>query len=411
MKNQQLIVGLDIGTHKIACVVAESSPDGKIDVIGIGTHPSRGLRKGVVVNIDSTVESIRLAVQEAELMAGVEIKSVYTGIAGSHIQGHNSHGVVASKNGEVSREDVERVIEAAKAMNIPADQKVLHILPQDYIIDGQDGIKSPVGMSGVRLEVKVHVVTGAVSSAQNIIKCCHRCDLEVIDVVLEQLASSEAVLQPDEKEIGVVLMDIGGGTTDIAVFVNGAIQHTSVIPIGGDHLTNDLVVGLRTSPREADQLKRKHGACMASMVAPDEMIEIPSVGGREPRVMPRQVMTQILEPRVEELFEMVKAHLDQSGFQSQVSAGVVLTGGSSLLKGMVQLAEEIFDAPVRLGRPGGVGGLVDVVATPVYSTGVGLVHYGCRYRQDKAEHGAKKAARGGGISLWQRMRAWFGDTS
>ncbi len=315
MKNQHLIVGLDIGTHKIACVVAEISPDGKIDVIGIGTHPSRGLRKGVVVNIDSTVESIRLALQEAELMAGVEIKSVYTGIAGSHIHGHNSHGVVASKNGEVSQEDVERVIEAAKAMNIPADQKVLHILPQDYIIDGQDGIKSPVGMSGVRLEAKVHVVTGAVSSAQNIIKCCHRCDLEVIDVVLEQLASSEAVLQADEKEIGVVLIDIGGGTTDIAVFVNGAIQHTSVIPIGGDHLTNDLVVGLRTSPREADQLKRKHGACMASMVAPDEMIEIPSVGGREPRVMPRQVMTQILEPRVEELFEMGKAHLGQSGVQ------------------------------------------------------------------------------------------------
>ncbi|MDQ6950457.1 MAG: cell division protein FtsA [Mariprofundales bacterium] len=411
MKHQQTVVGLDIGTHKIACVVAEVSPDGKVDVIGIGTHPSRGLRKGVVVNIDSTVESIGLAVQEAELMSGVEVKRVYTGIAGSHIHGYNSHGVVATKDGEVSQEDVTRVIEAAKAMNISADQKVLHILPQDYIIDGQDGIKSPVGMSGVRLEAKVHVVTGAVSSAQNIIKCCHRCDLEVADVVLEQLASSEAVLQPEEKEIGVILVDIGGGTTDIAVFINGSIRHTSVIPIGGDHLTNDLVVGLRTSPREADQLKRKHGACMPSMVAPDEMIEIPSVGGREPRAMPRQVMIQILEPRMEELFEMVKAHLEQSGFHNQVSAGVVLTGGSSLLKGAVELAEEIFDAPVRLGRPSGVGGLVDVVATPVYSTGVGLVLYGCRYRQTNTRSTTKKHHSVSGPSLWQRMRAWFGDTS
>jgi len=410
MKNQQLIVGLDIGTHKIACVVAESTPDGKLDVIGIGTHPSRGLRKGVVVNIDSTVESIRLAVEEAELMAGVEIKTVYTGIAGSHIHGYNSHGVVATKNGEVSPEDVERVIEAAKAMNIPADQKVLHILPQDYIIDGQDGIKSPVGMSGVRLEAKVHVVTGAVSSAQNIIKCCHRCDLEVADVVLEQLASSEAVLQADEKEIGVVLVDIGGGTTDIAVFFNGSIQHTSVIPIGGDHLTNDLVVGLRTSPREADILKRKYGSCLTTMVPADEMIEIPSVGGHEPRTMPRQVMTQILEPRVDELFELVKSHLDQSGFRNQLSAGVVLTGGSSLLKGMVELAEEVFDAPVRLGTPTGVGGLADVVATPIYSTGVGLVHYGRRYRQGEQKK-AQRKSRSKGPSIWQRMRAWFGDTS
>ncbi|RMH51267.1 MAG: cell division protein FtsA [Zetaproteobacteria bacterium] len=408
-EQQQLIVGLDIGTHKIACIVAESTPDGKLDVIGIGTHPSRGLRKGVVVNIDATVESIRLAVEEAELMAGVEIKTVYTGIAGSHIHGYNSHGVVATKNGEVSAEDVERVIEAAKAMNIPADQKVLHILPQDYIIDGQEGIKSPVGMSGVRLEAKVHVVTGAVSSAQNIIKCCHRCGLEVADIVLEQLASSEAVLLPDEKEIGVVLIDIGGGTTDIAVFHGGAIQHTSVIPVGGDHLTNDLVVGLRTSPREADILKRKYGACLTRLVPADEMIEVPSVGGHEPRTMPRQVMTQILEPRVDELFEMVKSHLDQSGFRRQLSAGVVLTGGSSLLNGMVELAEEVFDAPVRLGMPRGIGGLVDVVSTPIYSTGAGLVFYGRRYRLGSQQR--QKKARTKGPGIWQRMRAWFGDTS
>jgi len=408
-KHDQILVGLDIGTSKIACVVAESGADERLDVIGIGTHPSRGLRKGVVVNIESTVESIRLAVEEAELMAGIEIKSVFTGIAGSHIRGYNSHGVVASKGGEVTSEDVERVIDAARAMNIPADQKILHILPQEYIIDSQDGIREPVGMSGVRLEAKVHIVTGAVSSAQNIIKCCNRCDLDVADMVLEQVASSEAVLTQDEKDIGVALVDIGGGTTDIAVFLDGAIRHTAVIPIGGDHLTNDLVVGLRTSAREADQLKKKYGACMVSLVSPEEQVEVPSVGGRPPRPMPRQVMAQILEPRVEELFELVKAELHRSGFHELMAAGLVLTGGSSLLDGMAELAEEIFDMPVRLGRPNGVGGLVDVVSSPVYATGVGLIQYGQHYRQTSSLRG--KSEKSLFVRAWKRMRHWFGDTA
>jgi len=406
-KHDQILVGLDIGTSKIACAVAETGPDGRLDIVGIGTHPSRGLRKGVVVNIESTVESIRLAVEEAELMAGIEIKSVFTGIAGSHIRGYNSHGVVAIKGGEVTPEDVERVIDAARAMNIPADQKILHILPQEYIIDSQDGIREPVGMSGVRFEAKVHIVTGAVSSAQNIIKCCNRCGLDVADMVLEQVASSEAVLAQDEKDIGVALVDIGGGTTDIAVFIDGAIRHTAVIPIGGDHLTNDLVVGLRTSAREADQLKKKYGACMVSLVSPEDQVEVPSVGGRPPRPMPRQVMAQILEPRVEELFELVKAELHRSGFQELVAAGLVLTGGSSLLDGMVELAEEIFDMPVRLGRPSGVGGLVDVVSSPIYATGVGLIQYGQHYRQTDSARG--KSGKPVFARVWARMRHWFGD--
>ncbi len=409
-KQDQLLIGLDIGTSKIACIVAETSPDGKVDVIGIGTHPSRGLRKGVVVNIESTVESIRLAVEEAELMAGVEIHSVFTGIAGSHIRGYNSHGVVATKNNEVGQEDVDRVIDAAKAMNIPADQQILHILPQEYIIDNQDGIREPIGMNGVRLEAKVHIVTAAVSSTQNIIKCCNRCDLDVADMVLEQVASSEAVLLQDEKDIGVALIDIGGGTTDIAVFLDGAIRHTSVIPIGGDHLTNDLVIGLRTSAREADQLKRKYGACLTTLVPPEEQIEIPSVGGRPPRPMPRQVMAQILEPRMEELFEMVKAELERSGYQELIAAGLVITGGSSLLDGVVELAEDIFDMPVRMGRPQGVGGLVDVVSSPMYATGVGLILYGHRYRQEHRRVIRKKAERGLFSRAWHRMRSWFGDT-
>jgi cell division protein FtsA len=309
----------------------------------------------------------------------------------------------------VAREDVERVIDAAKAMNIPADQKILHILPQEYIIDNQDGIREPIGMSGVRLEAKVHIVTGAVSSAQNIVKCCNRCDLDVSDMVLEQIASSEAVLMQDEKDIGVVLVDMGGGTTDIAVFLNGAIRHTAVIPIGGDHLTNDLVIGLRTSAREADQLKRKYGACVTSLVSPEDQIEIPSVGGRAPRPMPRQVMAQILEPRVEEIFEMIKNELQRSGYQELVAAGIVLTGGSSLLDGMIELAEDIFDMPVRLGRPQGVGGLADVVSSPMYSTGVGLILYGQRYRQSFLN--TKSTKPNIFVRAWKRMRSWFGDTS
>ncbi|MDX8397159.1 MAG: cell division protein FtsA [Mariprofundaceae bacterium] len=405
--NQNIIVGLDIGTSKIACVVAETSPDGSMDVIGIGKHPSRGLRKGVVVNIESTVESIRLAVEEAELMAGTEINSVFVGIAGSHIQGRNSHGVVATKNGEVSSEDVTRAVDAASAMAIPADQKILHILPQEYIIDQQDGSREPIGMSGVRLEARVHMITGAVSSAQNIIKCCNRCDLDVADMVLEQVASSESVLSQDEKDIGVVLVDIGGGTTDIAIFINGAIFHTAVIPIGGDHLTNDLVIGLRTSAHEADLLKIKYGSCMQEMITADEQVEVPSVGGRPPRPMQRQIMAQILEPRVHELFELIKAELQRSGYQELIAAGLVLTGGSSLLEGMIELAEETFDGlPVRLGRPQSVGGLVDVVSSPIYATGVGLLLYGQRYRHQSPYKYTTPHQPG----LFQQMRQWFGGT-
>lgn len=405
-RQNQIIVGLDIGTSKIACIVAEAGPDGRLDIIGIGTHPSHGLRRGVVVNIESTVESIRLAVEEAELMADVEIKKVYVGIAGSHIRGYNSHGVVATKSGEVTEEDVTRVIEAAKAMNIPADQKILHIIPQEYIIDRQDGIREPIGMCGVRLETRVHVITGAVSSAQNIIKCCNRCDLDVLDIVLEQIASSEAVLSQDEKDIGVLLVDIGGGTTDLAVFIDGAIRHTAVIPVGGDHLTNDLVAGLRTSAREADILKKKFGSCMAAMILPDETVEVPRVGGRPPQSMPRQVMAQLLEPRMQELFELVREELNRSGYRELVAAGVVLTGGSSLLEGAQELADEIFELPVRLGRPQHIGGLVDVVNSPIFSTGVGLIQYGYRYRGDQAHRHDHK--QGGGF--FASLRRWFGGS-
>lgn len=405
-RENQIIVGLDIGTSKIACIVAEAGPDGRLDIVGIGTHPSKGLRRGVVVNIESTVESIRLAIEEAELMADVDIKKVYVGIAGSHIRGYNSHGVVATKNGEVTEEDVTRVVEAAKAMNIPADQQILHVLPQEYIIDRQDGIREPVGMSGVRLETRVHVITGAVSSAQNIIKCCNRCDLDVSDMVLEQIASSEAVLSQDEKDIGVLLVDIGGGTTDLAVFIDGAIRHTAVIPVGGDHLTNDLVAGLRTSAREADTLKKKYGSCMSSMILAEETVEVPRVGGRPPQSMPRQVMAQLLEPRMQELFELVREELDRSGYRELVAAGVVLTGGSSLLEGTQELADEIFELPVRIGRPQGVGGLVDVVNSPIFSTGVGLILYGQRYRTE-AQHFQDEQRRKSG-NIFGSLRRWFG---
>ncbi len=405
-RENQIIVGLDIGTSKIACIVAEAAPDGRLDIVGIGTHPSNGLRRGVVVNIESTVESIRLAVEEAELMADVDINKVYVGIAGSHIRGYNSHGVVATKNGEVTEEDVARVVEAAKAMNIPADQQILHVLPQEYIIDRQDGIREPVGMSGVRLETRVHVITGALSSAQNIIKCCNRCDLDVSAIVLEQIASSEAVLSQDEKDIGVLLVDIGGGTTDIAVFIDGAIRHTAVIPVGGDHLTNDLVAGLRTSAREADILKKRYGSCMTSLISAEETVEVPRVGGRPPQSMPRQVMAQLLEPRMQELFELVREELERSGYRELVAAGVVLTGGSSLLEGTQELADEIFELPVRIGRPQNVGGLTDVVNSPIYATGVGLIHYGQRYREEQGLHFDDASSE----SLWSSVRRWFGGS-
>ncbi len=404
-KRENLIVGLDIGTTKICAIVGAMTDEG-LDIVGIGTSPSRGLRKGVVINIESTVNAIRKAIQEAELMAGCEIKSVFAGIAGGHIKGINSQGVIAIKNREVTNEDVRRVIDAAKALAIPMDREVIHILPQEFIIDDQDGIKEPLGMSGVRLEARVHIVTGAVASAQNIIKSCNKAGVDVGDIVLEQLASSEAVLTPDEKDLGVALVDIGGGTTDIAIFVDGAIKHTSVLSLGGNHLTNDIAVGLRTPTGEAEKIKQISGCCLTSMVGKDETIEVPSVGGREPRILSRQLLAEILEPRVEEIFTLVNREIVKSGFEDLIASGVVLTGGSAILPGMPELAEQIFDLPVRRGKPTNIGGLIDVVNSPIYATGVGLVKYGSRNMQTRnfvigQENLFDRVAR--------RMKEWFGE--
>ena len=404
-KGENLIVGLDIGTTKICAIVGTMTESG-LDIVGIGTSPSRGMRKGVVINIESTVTAIRKAIQEAELMAGCEINSVFAGIAGGHINGINSQGVIAIKSREVTSEDVRRVIDAAKAIAIPMDREVIHILPQEFIVDDQDGIREPLGMNGVRLEVRVHIVTGAVASAQNIIKSCNKAGVAVGDIVLEQLASAEAVLTPDEKDLGVALIDIGGGTTDIAIFVDGAIKHTSVLSLGGNHLTNDIAVGLRTPTLEAERIKQKWGCCLTSMVGKDETIEVPSVGGREPRVLSRQLLAEILEPRVEEIFTLVNRELIKSGYENRISSGLVITGGSAILPGMPELAEQIFNLPVRRGVPQGIGGLADVVNSPIYATGVGLVKYGSRNMQSRnfaigQENVFDKVVR--------RMKEWFGE--
>ncbi|HSG63367.1 MAG TPA: cell division protein FtsA [Gammaproteobacteria bacterium] len=401
---RKLLVGLDIGTSKVVAVVGELSPEGALEVIGIGSHPSRGLKRGVVVNIESTVQSIQRAVEEAELMAGCEINAVYTGIAGSHVRSLNSHGIVAIREKEVSASDVERVIDAARAVAIPADQRILHVLPQEFVIDNQEGIREPVGMSGVRLEAKVHLVTGAVSAAQNIVKCVQRCGLDVEDVVLEQLASSYSVLTDDEKELGVCLVDLGGGTTDIAVFNGGAIQHTAVIPIAGDQVTNDIAVSLRTPTQYAEEIKIKYACALSQLANPDETIEVPSVGDRPPRRLARQTLAEVVEPRYEELFALVRDELRRSGFEELIAAGVVLTGGSAKMEGAVELAEEVFHMPVRLGIPQYVEGLVDVVRNPIHATGVGLLLYGKAASQAKADSAAK---RGGLFSAFERMKAWF----
>lgn len=404
-KNENIIVGLDIGTTKICAIVGEVKEFG-VDIIGLGSSPSRGLKKGVVINIDATVASIKRAIDEAELMAGCEIKSVYAGIAGAHVNGFNSHGVVAVKDNEVRESDVRRVIDAAKAVVIPADREVLHILPQEFIIDDQGGIREPLGMSGVRLECKIHLVTGAVTSAQNIVKCAQRCDLTVMDIVLEQLASSIAVLSDDEKELGVALVDIGGGTTDIAIFCNGSIQYTSVIPIGGQHLTNDIAIGLRTPQENAEELKKKFGSATALNIGKDEVINVASIGTRPDRILPRHILSDILQPRVEEIFELVAQEIGQLKLTELLASGIVLTGGSTLLPGMVEIAEDITGLPVRVGSPRGVGGLVDIVNNPVYATGVGLVLYG-------AKDTNKKYFRDSGDNLYskvkRRMGAWLQD--
>ncbi len=402
--DKNLIVGLDIGTSKVVAIVGEITPEGEIEIIGLGSHPSRGLKKGVVVNIESTVQSIQRAIEEAELMAGCQINSVYAGIAGSHIKSINSHGIVAIKDREVSDMDLDRVIDAARAVAIPADQRILHILPQEFIIDEQEGIREPIGMSGVRLEAKVHLVTGAVGAAQNIIKCVRRCGLEVDDIILEQLASSYSVLTEDEKELGVCLVDMGGGTTDIAVFADGAIRHTAVIPIAGDQVTNDIAVALRTPTQYADEIKIKYACALRQLANADETIEVPSVGDRPPRKLSRQTLAEVVEPRYDELLTLVQAELRKSGFEDIIAAGIVLTGGSAKMDGVVDLAEEIFHMPVRLGSPQYVSGLSDVVANPIHATGVGLLLFGEQH-QNSTNHFF--TTDGGMKGVWERMKNWF----
>ncbi len=403
--DRNLLVGLDIGTSKVVAIVGEIKADGALEIIGIGSHPSRGLKKGVVVNIESTVQSIQRAVEEAELMAGCEIHSVYAGIAGSHVRSLNSHGIVAIKDKEVVQGDVERVIDAAKAVAIPADQKILHVLPQEYIIDSQEGIRDPIGMSGVRLEAKVHIVTGADSAAQNIVKCVQRCGLTVEDVVLEQLASSYAVLTEDEKDLGVCVVDIGGGTTDIAVFGGGAIRHTAVIPIAGDQVTNDIAVSMRTPTQYAEDIKIKYACALSQLANPDETIEVPSVGDRPPRRLARQTLAEIVEPRYEELFALVRDELRRSGLEETVATGIVLTGGTAKMEGAIELAEEVFHMPVRLGVPQYVSGLVDVVSNPIHATGVGLLLYAKSTLDLERTEGPLLA--GGMKNILERMKNWF----
>ncbi|MEE8118355.1 MAG: cell division protein FtsA [Gammaproteobacteria bacterium] len=402
--DKNLIVGLDIGTSKVVAIVGEVKDGNEIEIIGIGTHPSRGLKRGVVVNIESTVQSIQRAVEEAELMAGCQIHSVFAGIAGSHVRSLNSHGIVAIRDKEVTAGDVERVIDAARAVAIPADQKILHILPQEFIIDNQDGIREPIGMSGVRLEAKVHIVTGALSAAQNIIKCVRRCGLEVDDIILEQLAGSFSVLTEDEKDLGVCIVDCGGGTTDIVVFTEGAIRHTAVIPIAGDQVTNDIAVALRTPTQYAEEIKVKYGCALSQLSSVEETIEVPSVGDRPPRRLARQTLSEVIEPRYEELFSLIQAELRRSGFEDLIAAGVVVTGGSSKMEGAVDLAEEVFHMPVRLGYPSYVSGLSEVVRNPIHATGVGLLLFGS---QGSAQPGVGSGMSGGIREIWDRMKGWF----
>jgi cell division protein FtsA len=396
------VIGLDIGTSKVAAIVGEITPEGDIEIIGIGSHPSRGMKKGVVVNIESTVQSIQRAVEEAELMAGCEIVSVYAGIAGSHIRSINSHGIVAVRDREVLPQDVERVIDAAQAMAIPAGQKILHILPQEYVIDSQEGVREPLGMSGVRLEAKVHLVTCAVNAAQNIEKCIERCGLRVNEVILEQLASSYSVLTDDERELGVCLVDIGGGTSDIAVFTDGAIRHTAVIPIAGDQVTNDIAMALRTPTQYAEEIKIKYACALTQLARPDETIKVPGVGDKPAKELSRQALAEVVEPRYDELFTLIQAELRRSGFEDLIAAGIVLTGGASKMEGVIELAEEIFHMPVSLGSPRNVSGLKDIVRNPVYATGVGLLLFG----KEREEELPK---RGHGRGIFTRLKNWLSE--
>ncbi len=405
--SKELIVGLDIGTSKIVALVAESPPEGGVNILGMGLAQSIGLRKGMVVNIETTVAAIQRALEDAELMANCKIGEVYTGIAGSHIRSLNSHGMVPIRDREVTQNDIDRVVETARAVNISTDQQIIHVLPQEFIIDGQEGVREPLGMSGVRLEVKVHIVTGAVSAAQNIVKCVRRCGLEVKGLILQPLASALAVLNDDEKELGACLVDIGGGTTDLAVFTHGAIQHTAVLPIAGEQITNDIAMTLRTPTREAEDLKIRHGVALRQLTDAREMIEVPGIGERSARMLSKQLLSEVIEPRVEELYSLVQAELRRSGFEQQISSGIVLTGGSSQMKGMVELAEEVFHMPVRVGVPEYVGGLSERVRSPAYATGVGLLLAGMEKHQSDQEARIQNASFS---QVLERMKTWFKNT-
>lgn len=407
MNNEEnMVVALDIGTSKIVALIGEISEEGDVKIVGIGKSPSRGMKRGVVVNIDSTIEAIQGAVAEAELMAGVTINSAYAGIAGSHVQSLNSHGIVAIKDKEVTEGDLERVMDAARAVAIPADQRILHVLPQDYVIDQQEGIREPIGMSGVRLEARVHLITGAQSAAQNIIKCVDRCGLNVDDVILEQVASSFAVLEEDEKELGVCMVDIGGGTSDIAIFLDGAIQHTAVIPIAGDQVTGDIAVAVRTTPQFAEKLKIEYGYALCKLVIEDEIIEVPGIGDRKPRGLSTQTLASIIEPRYEEIFTLIQAELRRSGFEERIGAGIVLTGGSSKVRAAVELAEEIFHMPIRVGAPINVSGLKAEVENPIHATGVGLLLFGAAQNELA---GGSRFSHVYQESLWDKVKSWLGN--
>jgi cell division protein FtsA len=408
-KNERYIVGLDIGTTKISCVIGELTEHGAVDVVGIGSAPSRGLRKGVVVNLDATVDAVKACVEEAELMAGVAVETATVGIAGGHIRSFNSRGVVAisGKERTVSRDDVRRVLDAARAVSIPQDREILHVLPQEFVLDDQGGITQPVGMTGARLEANVHIVTAATTSIQNLVTCVNRAGIEVRDTVLEQMAASEAVLSPDEKDLGVALIDVGGGTTDLAIFERGSIWHTAVLPAGGDHFTNDLAVGLRTPIPDAERLKKRFGCALATLVEDEEAIEVPSVGGRKPRMLSRQVMAEILQPRAEEIFTLIHEEVERAGFDKLLNAGVVLTGGGTLLPGMVEVAEQIFDLPVRQGTPVGIGGLTEPASGPHFATAVGLALHSARHRSPDARR--FPVSSGMIVKLGHRVRTWFAD--
>jgi len=423
-KRDDIIVGLDVGTTKVAAIVGEVRGDHDIDIIGIGTSPSPGLKKGVVINIQATVEAIRKAIHEAELMAACTINNVYVGISGGHIMSFNNKGVVAVSGGQVQPRDVQRVIDNAKAASIPADRDILHIIPQEYVVDGNDGIKQPTGITGVRLQCNVHIVTALRACVQNVVQCANSAGLVVQDVILQQLASAEAVLDEDEKELGVVLVDIGGGTTDVAVFHNGAIVHSSVLPIGGDHITNDIAVGLRTAKAEAEKVKVRDGCAMSSLVDPEEMIEVACVGGREPNIRKRTMLCEIIEPRIEEIFKLVENEVHASGYREVLGSGVVATGGTALMKGIDALGEELLQLPVRVGHPRPVGGLYDVVNSPKFASGLGLVLYGARndplrdWGDKKAsakgngrrrDNGGRHGSDGDRRRFWEIIKGWFNE--